>query len=57
MSDYIIEGIAKNKILEAAKEQGCDWDGDILDYMGECYYVNLSENKVISLNSREETQK
>lgn len=57
MSDYIIEGIAKNKILEAAKEQGCDRDGDILDYMGECYYVNLSENKVISLNSREETQK
>lgn len=38
--------IFKKAIIKAARQQGCDGDGDIVNYRGKHYYVHVFHNVV-----------
>ena len=44
----------KDAILYYATKEGYDWDGDVVDFEGKRYYVNLSEEYVKFLRNVED---
>lgn len=42
----LIDFFRKKRILEAAKELGCDVDGDLIRYKGINYYVDIQHEQV-----------
>lgn len=44
----------RDAIIYLATKEGYDWDGDVVDFEGKRYYVNLSEGYVEFLRNLED---
>lgn len=42
----------RDDIIDQAKKLGCDWDGDVIVYKGQWYYVDILNHRVTKLKPK-----
>ena len=52
MIQKIIDLFRKRKIFKLCKFFGTNWDGDIIDYKGATYYVDISRNILFRIKEK-----